>query len=280
MDVSAIKHQPKIQTGALQRENGLYVKEIEEVEVRHEKFIEEKREEWDDDVVKGKLIEEPKKMVVDTQTRMTKAYSELKALVDEVKKEEALAEVRMCCEHLTRARRVHNQDRRAHRWGRGVRGYGWIVIRFPSESQTIPTITPSESRGAPAVRPRWWRERLFVGIAPGTLYLSDTRLYPLSSSSARRSAGSASSLSRGGAVSSAMANARLKETLPPSNQKSSKESLLKSAAGHIRYLETVKELLELRPKSAEPKCHNPCHHLCHTSVTHQIMCHIYIILKP
>ncbi|KAJ3517057.1 hypothetical protein NMY22_g14055 [Coprinellus aureogranulatus] len=94
MDVPAIKRQLKIKTGALQRlvkENGLYAKEIEELEVRREKFIEEKREEWDIKNV-GKLIEESKKMVLDTQTRMTKAYSELKALVDEAKKEEALAE--------------------------------------------------------------------------------------------------------------------------------------------------------------------------------------------
>ena len=67
--------------------------------------------------------------------------------------------------------------------------------------------------------------------------------------------------------------ARLKETLPPSNQKSSKVSLLERgkfsvsvlrireliqtplATGHIRYLETVKEQLELRLKSAEAEVH-------------------------
>ncbi|KAF9015751.1 hypothetical protein BDQ17DRAFT_1386429 [Cyathus striatus] len=45
--------------------------------------------------------------------------------------------------------------------------------------------------------------------------------------------------------------ARLKDTLPPSNQKSSKVSLLDRATSHIRYLETVKEQLEIRLKSTE-----------------------------
>jgi hypothetical protein len=49
--------------------------------------------------------------------------------------------------------------------------------------------------------------------------------------------------------------ARLKDTLPASNQKSSKVSLLDRATGHIRYLETVKEQLELRLKSAEAEVH-------------------------
>jgi len=49
--------------------------------------------------------------------------------------------------------------------------------------------------------------------------------------------------------------ARLKDTLPPSNQKSSKVSLLERATGHIRYLETVKDQLELRLKSAEAEVH-------------------------
>lgn len=49
--------------------------------------------------------------------------------------------------------------------------------------------------------------------------------------------------------------ARLKETLPPSNQKSSKVSLLERATGHIRYLETVKDQLEMRLKSAEAEVH-------------------------
>jgi hypothetical protein len=49
--------------------------------------------------------------------------------------------------------------------------------------------------------------------------------------------------------------ARLKETLPASNQKSSKVSLLDRATGHLRYLETVKEQLEMRLKSAEAEVH-------------------------
>jgi hypothetical protein len=49
--------------------------------------------------------------------------------------------------------------------------------------------------------------------------------------------------------------ARLKETLPASNQKSSKVSLLDRATGHLRYLETVKEQLEMRLKAAEAEVH-------------------------
>jgi hypothetical protein len=49
--------------------------------------------------------------------------------------------------------------------------------------------------------------------------------------------------------------ARLKDTLPASNQKSSKVSLLDRATGHLRYLETVKEQLEIRLKTAEAEVH-------------------------
>jgi hypothetical protein len=49
--------------------------------------------------------------------------------------------------------------------------------------------------------------------------------------------------------------ARLKETLPASNQKSSKVSLLDRATSHIRYLETIKDQLEVRFKSAEQEVH-------------------------
>ncbi|EKM84007.1 hypothetical protein AGABI1DRAFT_110609 [Agaricus bisporus var. burnettii JB137-S8] len=48
---------------------------------------------------------------------------------------------------------------------------------------------------------------------------------------------------------------RLKENLPTSNQKSSKVSLLDRATSHIRYLETVKEQLEMRLKAAETEVH-------------------------
>ncbi|KAF6749781.1 hypothetical protein DFP72DRAFT_852344 [Ephemerocybe angulata] len=59
---------------------------------------------------------------------------------------------------------------------------------------------------------------------------------------------SASSLSRGGATSSVTAQGHS----PPSNQKSSKVSLLERVTGQIRYLETVKEQLELGLKSGVP----------------------------
>ncbi|TFK77530.1 hypothetical protein BDN72DRAFT_48367 [Pluteus cervinus] len=49
--------------------------------------------------------------------------------------------------------------------------------------------------------------------------------------------------------------ARLKDTLPASNQKSSKVSLLDRATSHLRYLDTVKEQLEIRLKTAEAEVH-------------------------
>ncbi|KAJ8457233.1 hypothetical protein ONZ45_g4196 [Pleurotus djamor] len=49
--------------------------------------------------------------------------------------------------------------------------------------------------------------------------------------------------------------ARLKDTLPPSNQKASKVSLLDRATNHLRYLETVKDQLENRLKAAETEVH-------------------------
>jgi hypothetical protein len=49
--------------------------------------------------------------------------------------------------------------------------------------------------------------------------------------------------------------ARLKETLPASNQKSSKVSLLDRATSHLRYLDTVREQLEARLKAAEQEVH-------------------------
>ncbi|PPQ77005.1 hypothetical protein CVT25_014822 [Psilocybe cyanescens] len=48
---------------------------------------------------------------------------------------------------------------------------------------------------------------------------------------------------------------RLKEYLPASNQKASKVSLLDRATSHIRYLEAVKEQLEVRLKSADHEVH-------------------------
>ncbi|KAJ3502803.1 hypothetical protein NLJ89_g8722 [Agrocybe chaxingu] len=49
--------------------------------------------------------------------------------------------------------------------------------------------------------------------------------------------------------------ARLKETLPASNQKASKVSLLDRATSHIKYLEAVKDQLEIRLKGADHEVH-------------------------
>jgi hypothetical protein len=49
--------------------------------------------------------------------------------------------------------------------------------------------------------------------------------------------------------------ARLKETLPASNQKASKVSLLDRATSHIKYLEAVKDQLEIRLKGSEHEVH-------------------------
>ncbi|KIM47579.1 hypothetical protein M413DRAFT_203694 [Hebeloma cylindrosporum] len=48
---------------------------------------------------------------------------------------------------------------------------------------------------------------------------------------------------------------RLKESLPSSNQKASKVSLLERATGHIKYLEAIKGQLEARLKGADHEVH-------------------------
>jgi hypothetical protein len=48
---------------------------------------------------------------------------------------------------------------------------------------------------------------------------------------------------------------RLKDTLPSSNQKASKVSLLDRATTHLKYLDTVKNQLEARLKAAESEVH-------------------------
>jgi hypothetical protein len=48
---------------------------------------------------------------------------------------------------------------------------------------------------------------------------------------------------------------RLKESLPASNQKASKVSLLERATGHIKYLEAIKGQLEARLKGADHEVH-------------------------
>jgi chromosome segregation ATPase len=48
---------------------------------------------------------------------------------------------------------------------------------------------------------------------------------------------------------------RLKDTLPSSNQKASKVSLLDRATTHLKYLDTVKNQLEVRLKAAEAEVH-------------------------
>ena len=80
------------------KENGIYTKEISDLEARREKFIAENREEWDiKNVVwdlcyrdhriaiqiqlQGKLIEESKKLVLDTSRRAQKAAAELSDFV-------------------------------------------------------------------------------------------------------------------------------------------------------------------------------------------------------
>ncbi|KAG6879451.1 hypothetical protein C0992_002582 [Termitomyces sp. T32_za158] len=49
--------------------------------------------------------------------------------------------------------------------------------------------------------------------------------------------------------------ARLKETLPASNQKSSKVSLLDRATSHLKYLDSMKTRLETQLKAAEQEVH-------------------------
>lgn len=83
-DVTKEKRQLKIKTGAVTRlwkEVGLYSKEQEEHEAKVEKMLAEGgAEEWN--IKNGrKMADESKRMVADTQNRLTSAVAELRDLV-------------------------------------------------------------------------------------------------------------------------------------------------------------------------------------------------------
>jgi len=90
-DVATIRRQLKIKTGVVKRltkEVRVYEQEVEVLQKRLDKFIEESAEEWD--IKNGrKVLEEGMKMIPDTQNRLSKYAEELKELVEHAKKEPA-----------------------------------------------------------------------------------------------------------------------------------------------------------------------------------------------
>ncbi|KAJ3721920.1 tubulin binding cofactor A-domain-containing protein [Lentinula raphanica] len=93
-EIAALKRQLKIKSGAAKRllkENGLYRKETEDLQRKHDKMIADGAEEWDLKNAK-RLVEESNKMVTDTSDRMGRAVGELRDVVIKARAEPSLAE--------------------------------------------------------------------------------------------------------------------------------------------------------------------------------------------
>ncbi|KIM47581.1 hypothetical protein M413DRAFT_203689 [Hebeloma cylindrosporum] len=91
---AAVQKQLKIKSSAIQRlakETKLYGTETAALEAKKAKFIADGAEEWD---IKNatKMVDESKKMVIDTKTRLDKAVEDLQALIASAKEEFNLAE--------------------------------------------------------------------------------------------------------------------------------------------------------------------------------------------
>jgi len=86
MSNSPINKQLKIKSGVVQRltkENGLYRKEADELEAKKNKLTADGAEDWD---IKNatKMMEESKKLIQDTFTRLEKAAKDLAVLILDV----------------------------------------------------------------------------------------------------------------------------------------------------------------------------------------------------
>jgi len=93
-DVAAIRRQLKIRSGVVQRlakENKLYGEEAKQLEAKKNKFIAEGAEHWDISNA-TKMMEESKKMVHDTSTRLEKAVELLVAVITSAKGETQLTD--------------------------------------------------------------------------------------------------------------------------------------------------------------------------------------------
>jgi len=93
-DIAAIRRQLKIKSGVVQRltkENGLYRKEADQLEAKKNKFIADGAEHWDISNA-TKMMEESKKMIHDTFTRLEKAIEELAGLITSAKGEAELTD--------------------------------------------------------------------------------------------------------------------------------------------------------------------------------------------
>jgi len=90
----AIRRQLKIHSGVVQRltkENGLYRKEADQLEAKKNKFIADGAEHWDISNA-TKMMEESKKMIQDTSTRLEKAVEVLVAVITSAKGETKLTD--------------------------------------------------------------------------------------------------------------------------------------------------------------------------------------------
>ncbi|KAJ4002171.1 hypothetical protein F5050DRAFT_1707610 [Lentinula boryana] len=85
------KSTPRTHWNRLLKENGLYRKETEDLQRKHDKMIADGAEEWDLKNAK-RLVEESNKMVTDTNVRMGRAVGELRDVVIKARTEPLFAE--------------------------------------------------------------------------------------------------------------------------------------------------------------------------------------------
>jgi len=93
-DTAAIRRQLKIHSGVVQRlakENRLYSAEADQLEAKKNKFIADGAEHWDISNA-TKMMEESRKMILDTSTRLEKAVEALVTLIKSAKGETELAD--------------------------------------------------------------------------------------------------------------------------------------------------------------------------------------------
>jgi len=103
-NLEAVKKQLKIKSGVVQRlakENKLYTKEVGDLITKQDGLKAKGAEEWD---IKnaGKMIEESRKMVKDTATRLEQAAGGLEQLITEAKTIDQATEL----EEFTKAEQI------------------------------------------------------------------------------------------------------------------------------------------------------------------------------
>ncbi|KAJ7201279.1 tubulin binding cofactor A-domain-containing protein [Mycena pura] len=93
-DIATLRRQLMIKTGVasrLKKELEMYQKEVVDQKLKKDKLIADEADDWD---IKnaGKMLDESEKMIKDTETRLGKAYGDLKDLLVSAKQHPDLAQ--------------------------------------------------------------------------------------------------------------------------------------------------------------------------------------------